>query len=69
MRDSDLSPEQYGTIDGWLDANGYQSIEEWGRDSDYLSTACCGWVDHNDNSVDLYEQAWYAYEAEKAASR
>lgn len=65
--DNDLSPEQYGIIDGWLDANGYRSIAEWGYDSGYAEPieSHPGWADEHGNPVDLYEQAWYAYEAEQ----
>lgn len=40
------------------DATG--EAEQWARDEDYLYTDCCGWVDAEDNPVDvetLFEQS------------
>ena len=70
--DNDLTPEQYGIIDGWLDANGYRSIEAWAEDSDYVShgeaeSETTHWMDADGNYVDLHAVAWHAYEAERAA--
>ena len=59
-----FTTEQHEEMEWWLTTNGYESIEAWGRDSDYLFTECCGWVDEFDNPVDLLVQLWHAYEAD-----
>lgn len=64
-----LTNEQYGIIDAWIDANGYETLETWADDSGYFYSEVDGsegwWTDEHGNPVDLYEQAWYAREAEQ----
>lgn len=61
------SPEQIAENEAYLTANGYDSIEDWGRDSDYV------YVEQDDewffegeygSPVDLHVQLYYAREAE-----
>lgn len=58
-----LTEEQEAKIAEYLRQNEYESVEDWARDSDYLLTDCCGWVDLNDDPVDPVIQLWYAIEA------
>jgi len=45
-------------LNGYLRENGYATLEDWGRDSDYIETPD-GWVDECGTPVDLYMQ-WLA---------
>lgn len=57
-----VSAVESEAIHQYLVANTYADIEAWGRDSDYLKTGV-GWVDLDDNPVDLREQLLIAIEA------
>lgn len=46
-------------LDLYLRDNGYETLEDWGRDSDYFQAADGSWVDENNEPVDLYAQ-WVA---------
>lgn len=67
MIDLDLATaDQLADNEEYLAANGYVDIEAWGLDSDYVlcTLDCdCGWVDLDDNPVDLHTQLVYAREA------
>ena len=54
---------QIQKMEEYLVGNGYNTIAEWGRDSDYLLAEDGTWVDLDDNHVDLWNQLWYALEA------
>lgn len=40
-------------IEAYCTKNGYADLDAWARDSDYLHTECCGWVDLEDTPVDI----------------
>lgn len=46
-------------LNQYLTANGYATLEDWGRDSDYRQTPDGLWVDEDGYAVDLYAQ-WSA---------
>ena len=43
-------------LNQYLADNGYVTLEDWGRDSDYFQTPDGLWVDEDGYAVDLYTQ-------------
>lgn len=76
---TDFTPEQYGIMEAWLDANGYGTYDAWAADSGYVREEYMaghpepegvGWMDvETGDPVDIYVNLWYAIEAEKDAIR
>lgn len=57
-----MSIDRITVIREFLDDGGYESVEEWAQDSDYRPTSN-GWVDDNDQPVDIYGAIEGAIEA------
>lgn len=60
---SALTDADRATVGAYLRDHGYEDLAAWGRDSDYLLTETDGWVDLDDNTVDLEVQCFHAIEA------
>lgn len=46
---------------GWyLATHGYDSLDDWGLDSDYRFVTDEGWLDDDGNVVDLFACCWHA---------
>lgn len=56
----DLTPADMARLDAFLADGGYVDVDAWALDSDYLLTSCCGWVDLDDNPVNIVECAFHA---------
>ena len=47
----------------WLKDNGYDSLVEWGLDSDYYMNEHGVWFNEDGMMVDIFHSAFYAMEA------
>ena len=61
--DNRLLNKESTKVASWLNTNGYDSLVEWGLDSDYCLDDNGVWYDDNGNEVDIFSQAYYAMEA------
>lgn len=59
-----LNAAQIEILNAWLAEVGYETVQEWAEESDYRLVTDVGWVDENDNLVDIEIQAWWAMMAE-----
>jgi len=61
--DNRLLNTQATKIAGWLRSNGYDSLVEWGLDSNYCMDDDGVWYDESGNEISIFQSAYYAMEA------
>ena len=61
--DNRLLNKETTKVAAWLKDNGYDSLVEWGLDSDYYMNEHGVWFNEDGMMVDIFHSAFYAMEA------
>lgn len=61
--DNRLLNKEATKVAAWLKDNGYDSLVEWGLDSDYYMNEHGVWFNEDGVMVDIFHSAYYAMEA------
>ena len=61
--DNRLLNKEATKVAAWLKDNGYDSLVEWGLDSDYYMNEHGVWFNEDGMMVDIFHSAFYAMEA------
>lgn len=61
--DNRLLNKETTKVAAWLKENGYDSLVEWGLDSDYYMNEHGVWFNEDGLMVDIFHSAFYAMEA------
>lgn len=61
--DNRLLNKETTKVAAWLKDNGYDSLVEWGLDSDYYMNEHGVWFNEEGMMVDIFHSAYYAMEA------